>query len=49
MKDFDAQNLANIAWALATACREGTVKGRALFKALSRAAERHMGSFIGFI
>ena len=40
--NFNAQDLANTAWAFATAGHSDA----SLFKALARAAERHMGNFI---
>ena len=41
--EFNAQNLANTAWAFATADQPGA----RLFAALARAAERHLGKFNG--
>ena len=41
MGDFNAQSLANTAWAFATACQMDSP----LFAALARLAERRMGNF----
>ena len=43
MGDFNAQDLANIAWAFATACQSDAL----LFAALARAAERRADEFNG--